>query len=142
MVHGLSVFSLQLCQAHFKMILTDKPTIRATGGRMKKKLNERACWCCSQKNKSFGLYKISCAWIYHQYGSWKNFEFGIAFGVSLQLRSWLDSLPWNVCHWNTFAAYFTKKKRWRICNNISFKMVTFFWKHDDVTIVMRNSFCH
>lgn len=42
--------------------------------------------------------------------SWKNFEFGIAFEVSLQLRSWLDSLLRNVCHWNTFAAYFTKKK--------------------------------
>ena len=130
MVHGLSVFSLQLCQAHFKMILTDKPTIRATGGK-----NEKKSWMNAHADVVHRKKKIkvldSIKYRAHEFiislrGSWKNFEFGIAFGVSLQLRSWLDSLLRNVCHWNTFAAYFTKKKRWRICNNISFKMVTFF----------------
>ena len=32
------LFSLQLRQAHFKMILTDKPTIRTTGGKSNKKV--------------------------------------------------------------------------------------------------------
>ena len=57
MVHGLSVFSLQLCQAHFKMILTDKPTIRATGGKNEKKKVEwtRMLMLFTEKKKFWTL---------------------------------------------------------------------------------------
>ena len=129
MVHGLSVFSLQLCQAHFKMILTDKPTIRATGGKNEKKswMNAHADVVHRKKNKSFGLYKISCAWIYHQCtGLLKEFR------IRHRIRSEPPAeivvrFPTTEClPLEYICRIFHEKKRWRICNNISFKMVTFF----------------